>query len=98
MYITVNNLADNLVNHIYDYSIGDKNFWISKFKDVIKKTTYSNADDIVSDCFSNDYVRHTDLAVDVINCLLYLEDNWIKQYMINNILHILKYINKQFLG
>ena len=37
-----------------------------------------------------------DLDTDIINCWFYLEDNKFKQYMINNILHILKTNNHQF--
>ena len=31
----MNSLADNLVNDIYDYSIDDKTYWKSKFKNAI---------------------------------------------------------------
>ena len=30
----MNNLTDNLINHIYDYSIGNKKYWMSKYRDV----------------------------------------------------------------
>ena len=53
----MNNLADNLVNHIYAYSIGDRNYWKSRFKNVIDEITYFNADDIVSEYLSNKNVR-----------------------------------------
>jgi hypothetical protein len=45
---------------------------------------------------SNNHVKHRDLDIDVINCWFYIEDNKFKQYMINNILHILKTNNHQF--
>ena len=73
MYITMNNLADNLVNHIYDYSIGDKKQWKSKFKNVIDEITYFNADDIVNDYFSNHNVRPKDLDIHIINCWFHLD-------------------------
>ena len=91
----MNNLADNLINHIYDYSIGDKKIEI-KFKNVIDEITYFNADDIVSEYFSNNNVRPKELDINIINCWLYLDDNKFKQYIINNVLHILKYDNHQF--
>ena len=86
----MNNLADNLVNRIYDYSIGAKNFWKSKCKKLITDITYFNVDDIVSEYFSNNSVIPKDLDINIINCWFYLEDNKFKQYMINNNLHILK--------
>ena len=92
----MNNLADNLVNNIYDYSIGDKRFWESKFKHVIDDMTYFNADDIVYVYFSKNNVERKDLDIDIINCWFYLEDNKFKQCMINNILHILKSNSHQF--
>ena len=36
----MNNLADNLVSHIYSYSVGDKSFCESKFKNVVNYMTY----------------------------------------------------------
>jgi len=75
----MNNLCGNLVNHIYDYSIGYDLHWRSKFRNVINEITYFNADDIVSDYFSNNHVRHKDLAIDIINCWFYLEENKFKQ-------------------
>ena len=92
----MNNLADNLVNHVYDYSIGDKRFWESKFKIAINHITHFNADDIVYEYFSNNNLKHKDLDVDIINCWFYLEDNKFKQYKINSILHVLKTNNHQF--
>ena len=47
----MNNLADNLVNQIYVYSLGDKPYWQSKLKNVMDEITYFNADDIVSAYF-----------------------------------------------
>ena len=73
-----------------------RKYWKSKFKDVIKEITYFNADDIVCEYFSNETVRVKDLDIDIINCWFYLEDNKFKQYMINNILHILKANNHRF--
>ena len=58
--------------------------------------TCFNADDIVSEYFSNNHVRHKDLDIDIINCWFYLEDNNFKLYVINNILHILESNNHQF--
>ena len=63
---------------------------------VINDITYFNADDIVSEYFSNNRVRHKDLDIDIISCWLYLGDNKFKQCVINNILHILKTKNHQF--
>jgi len=91
----MNNLADNLINHIYDYSIGDKKIEI-KFKNVIDEITYFNVDDIVSEYFSNNNVRPKELDINIINCWFYLDDNKFKEYMINNILHILKCSNHPF--
>ena len=68
----MNNLCGNLVNHIYDYSIGDDLYLKSKFTDVINHKSYFNVDDIVSDYSSNNRVIHKDLAVDIINCWFYL--------------------------
>ena len=44
-------LCGNLVNRVYDSSIGDDLYWKSKFTGVIKYISYFNADDIVSDYF-----------------------------------------------
>ena len=96
MCIIVNSLTDNLVNHIYHYSIGDTYFWMSKFTYVINDITYFNADDIGSDYFSNKHVRHNDPDIDIINCWYYLEYNKFKQYMIKAMLHILKSNNHPF--
>ena len=63
---------------------------------VINDITYFNADDIVSEYFSNNRVRHKDLDIDIISCWFCLEDNEFKQCAINNILHILKTNNHQF--
>ena len=49
----MNNLADNLVNQIYDYSIGDKIYWKSESKHVVDEIAYFNADDVVSEYFPN---------------------------------------------
>ena len=76
----MNNLTDNLVNHIYDYSIDDAHF---------------NADDVVSEYFSNKVVRYKNLDINIINCWFHL-DNKLKQYMITNILHILRYNKHPF--
>jgi len=38
-----------LVNHIYDYSIGDNKYSKSKFNNVIDEMTYFNVDDIVTE-------------------------------------------------
>ena len=46
--------------------------------------------------FSNNRVKHKCLEIDIINSWLYLDDNKFKQYMINNLLHILKTNNHQF--
>ena len=54
-----------------------------------------NADDIVYEYSSNKHVKPTYLDIDFINCWFYLDDNKFKQYMINNILHILKINNHQ---
>ena len=86
MYLTMNNLAGNLVTHTYHYSIGDNNFWKSK----------SNADHIVCEYSSNIHIKPKDLDINTINCWFYLEDNNFKHYMINNVLHILKTNNYQF--
>ena len=96
MYITMNNLADTLVNHIHDSSIVDQKYWKSKFKNVIHDVTYVNADDIVYKYFSKDNAKPKDLDINIINCWFYIEENKFKQYMINNILHILKTNNHQF--
>jgi len=96
MYIAMNNSGENLVNNIYDYSIGDKSFWKSKFRNVMNDITDFNADDIVYEYFSNNNLRPKDLDINIINCWLYPEDNKFKQYMINNILHILKTNSYQF--
>ena len=92
----MNNLADNVVNHIYDYSIGNKNFWKSKLKNVINDITYLNADDSVSEYFSNNNVRTKHLDINIINSWFSLEDDKFKQYMINIILHILIHNNHPF--
>ena len=92
----MNNSGENLVNNIYDYSIGDKSFWKSKFRNVMNDITYFNADDIVYEYFSNNNLRPKDHDINIINCWLYPEDNKFKQYMINNILHILKTNSYQF--
>ena len=92
----MNNLADNLVNHIYAYSIGDKTYWKSKFKNGIDEITYLNADDVVSEYFSNTNVRPKDLDINIINCWFSFEDDKFKQYLINNISHILRYIKHPF--
>ena len=68
---------------MYDYSIGDKSVWKSKFRNVIRDITYFNVDDIAYEYY-------------VVNCWFYLEDNKFKQYMISNILHILKFNNHKF--
>ena len=47
MFVSMN----NLVNHIYDYFLGGKKHWKSKFKYVINDITYFNADDTVPDYF-----------------------------------------------
>lgn len=83
-------LGDNLVNHIYDYSIGDKTFWKSKFRNVVNDITHFHVDDIVYEYFSGNHAKPKDLGIDSINCRFYLDDNKFKQSMINNILHILK--------
>jgi len=95
MYITMNNLTDNLVNHIYDYSIGDKTYWKSKFKDVIDEIAYFHVDDIVSEYVSHEIVRYKDLDINIINCWFHLDYKF-KQYMINDILHIVRYNNHPF--
>ena len=61
----MNNLVDNLVNQIYDYSMGDDLCWKSK----INAINYSiNDDNSVSAClFSNSYVRHTGLTLTIIS-------------------------------
>ena len=51
---------------------------------------------IVYEYCSNNNVKHKHLDIDIINCWFYLEDNKFKQYMINNMLHILKTNNYQF--
>ena len=89
----MNNLVDTLVNHVYDDSIGDKSFWNSKFKRVTNYITYSNADDIVYEYFSNNNVRPKDLDINSMNGWFYLEDNKLKQYVIDNFVHILKKAN-----
>ena len=86
----MSNLSDNLVNQIYDDSIGDKYFRQSIFTDVLNDTTDFNDDDIVSDYFSNNHVGHEDLGIDITTCWYYLEDNNVKQFKINNTFHILK--------
>ena len=92
----MDNLTNNLVNYIYDYSIGGKDVWKSKFSNVINEITYFNTENIVSDYFNHNYFRYKDIDIDIINCLFYLGDNKFKQYLINNILHILKSNNHQF--
>ena len=92
----MNNLADNFVKRISDYSRGDKQFWKSRFKHVIIDITCFNADDIVHEYFSNSNDKHKDLDIDITSCWFYLEDNKFKQYMFNNMLHILHYNNHQF--
>ena len=61
----MNNLSDNLVNHIYDYPIDEKDIWKSKFLNVTNDITYSNADDIVSDDFSTNNAKYRDLDIDI---------------------------------
>jgi len=92
----MNNLADNLVNHLYDYSIGDKKFWQSKLKNVVNDMAYFNADDIDYEYFLNNQVKHKYLQIDIIKCWSYLDDNKFKQCIINNTLHILTTNNHQF--
>ena len=92
----MNKFDENLVELIYDYSIGDALLWKSIFQRVLNGITYFNADDIVSDYFSHDYVRYKDVDIDIMNCWFYHEDNKFKQYIINNILHILKCNNHMF--
>ena len=101
----MDNLTNNLVNHIYDYSIGGKDFWKSKFSNVINEATYFNTENIISDYFNHNYFRYKDIDIDSINCtkrampflvgtlchtLFYLGDNKFKQYLIN--IEILKII------
>ena len=105
------NLTKDLIEHIYDYSIGDKDFWKSKFSNVINEIKYFNASKIVEEYFNHNYFRYKDIEIDIINCtnsalhclvgtmchtLFYLDDTKFKQYLINNILHILKSNNHQF--
>ena len=68
---------------------------MSKFPYVINYITYFNADDIVSDYFSNKNVRRKDLDINIINSWFSFEDDKFKQYMINSILHSLKTSNHQ---
>ena len=91
----MNSLADDLVNHIYEYSIGDNNFGNQYFFKVINPIAYFNADDIVCEYFSNHNVRPKNLDINITNCRFHLDYKF-KQYMINNILHILKYNNHPF--
>ena len=67
----MNNLADNLGDQIYDYSIGDNNLWQSKLKNVINHITYCNVDDIVCKYFSNNHMKAKDLDISIINCLFF---------------------------
>jgi len=92
----MNKFDENLVELIYDYSIGDAVYWRSKFQHVLNEITYFNADDIVSEYFSHNYFRYKDIDIDIMNCWFYLEDSKFKQYMINNILYILKCNNHHF--
>ena len=46
--------------------------------------------------FADNNVKHKDLDMGIISCWFYLEDNKFRQYMINNILHILKNDHHQF--
>ena len=79
----MNNLGGNLINKIYDYSIGDKKYWKSKFKDVINEITYFNADDIVCEYFSKNHVKHNDLEINIINCWFHLDYKF-KEYIIKD--------------
>ena len=63
----MNNLCGNLVNHIYDYSIGDDLCWRSQLKNVVHEIKYFNVDDIVSAYSSNNHVRQ-DLDSGIISC------------------------------
>ena len=67
-----------------------------KILNVINDITYFNVDDIVFEYFSNKHVKPKDLDIDIVSCWFYLDDNKFKQYMVNNILHILKTKNHQF--
>ena len=50
-----------------------------KVSNLINEITCFNAADIVYEYFSNNYVRHKALDIDVINCWLYLDENKFKQ-------------------
>ena len=65
------NLTKDLIEHIYDYSIGDKYFWKSNFSNVINDITYFNAYNIVEDYFNHNYFRYKNIDIDIINCLFY---------------------------
>ena len=52
------NLTEDLIEHIYDYSIGDKDVWKSKFSTVINEITYFNAENRVSNYFNHNYFRY----------------------------------------
>ena len=49
----MNNWGENLVNKLYDYSIGDTSYWKSKFKNVIDEIVYCNDADVVHDFFKS---------------------------------------------
>jgi hypothetical protein len=68
---------------------------LEKIKQVLHDITYLNADDIVFEYFSSNNVRTQYLDIQIVNCWFHLECKF-KQYMIANILHLLKYTNHQF--
>ena len=88
-------LPNNLKECIYDYSIGDKRFWKSKFNEVLNDIEIHNPEMLVCVCFCDDknefnsYRRMKDLQIDIYNLMEYIEGLKFKDKIKHGVLNIL---------
>ena len=89
-------MDDNIKEHILDYSIGNNDYWKSKFNCVLEDVQIHNPEMLVYTCFCDDnnefnsYRRWNDIYIDIADLMEYIETSKFKHEYTNNKLHINK--------
>ena len=92
-------MDDNIKEHILDYSIGNNDYWKSKFNCVLEDVQIHNPEMLVNTCFCdnnnnfNNYRRLKDIYIDIANLMEYIDTSKFKDKLIHDVLDILLNMN-----
>ena len=92
-------MDEHIKEHILDYSIGNNDYWKSKFNCVLEDVQIHNPEMLVNTCFCdnnnnfNNYRRLKEIYIDIANLMEYIDTSKFKDKLIHDVLDILLNMN-----